>query len=243
MFLKGQYYIDKNDFTNAEIWLRKTAERQPDYVWTYISLGYIKQFSDIDAAQKYFERAIKINKDNFIANNNLGFINTLNANFKTANELLENAYSISPRLLTGLNLADTYRYLGEVDLSIAYREIARDAIVDLEQERERFINDGSWIYNYMPLKSGDRETIAYYVTVNTKKQKEAFVYYGLGIDYAIAGKFQAAEDAFNSAMQLDKERYYRDYFRNSIESIIYFCDLDEKSRQWLESQRDKLEAQ
>jgi tetratricopeptide (TPR) repeat protein len=234
-FLKSQYYLGQQDYKNAMVWINKSIEQNPNYSWSYITRGYLEQANfNVQRSMENYKKALDIDTDNFIANNNLGFIYLTEAEFDQAVQYLEKSYNISPRLLTALNIADAYRYLGDIRTSLIYRKIALKVVEDPDEEKERYISaGGTWMYNYMPLKKGDKKTVKNYVLVPGIVQKRILVYYGIAIDYALDGDLQSADQMFDKGKQLDIDNEYGDFFINKMQSLHNFVSIDSTTTQWM----------
>ncbi|HLO32184.1 MAG TPA: tetratricopeptide repeat protein [Anaerolineales bacterium] len=242
-YLKGLYYEQQNDYENAQALINKSLKINPNFVSGYIALGYINQeIFNLEEATKYLRKALEIEPNNMQANNNIGFCYILTLDFKDAIPHLQKAWEVSPNLLTMLNLGDAYLFSGDVTNALARQKIALK-IIDLQNiENERIIQLGEWTYNFMPLQPGDKDTIKYYVTVNTAEYKKMFVHYDLSFGYALTGDFDSANKEFDLARELDTYKDYNTYFAYKIRSIENLVNMDDNARQWFETQRQSLET-
>lgn len=248
-FLKALRYQAQGYNKDAMSWYKKTIDKAPKFTGSYLNLGYIHMGSydaekntwhvDMDKATSNFKKAVELDPNYPLANNNLGFCYIINGNFEEAVKHLLKSYSVSPHLLTALNLGDAYRYSGDFNSALIWHKHALDIIKEPGIEKERYMG-GNWKYNYMPLEPGDLETIKNYVIVSTIDEKKAFVYYALSFDYVLVENFDAANEQLEVALQLDKNRQYRSLFRYRIRSIENFLEINDNVKLQLSILRLKL---
>jgi len=240
-FLKGLLHLYQGDNENAKLWFQKAINKNPNFVGGYINLGFIKQRSfDIEGAVRNFKKALELSPNYVTAHNNLGFLYLILANFTESVEHLKRAYDLSPNLLTAINLGDAYRYSGRFDTALRWHQHALDVMREPGIENDRYIG-GLWLYNYMPQKSGDLETIKLSVEVSSLRQKKVFVHYALSFDFALKKNFKKADEEFKTGLKLDQSLQYGNFFVNKILSIVNLLDMDEEVREWLLEHRIILE--
>jgi tetratricopeptide (TPR) repeat protein len=233
----GTQFTELVQYDRAVPELRKAALVDPEFAPTFVNLGYISQgYGDIDEAARLFTRAIAINPNEPVALNNLGFISLILADFRKSARLLESSFRLQRNLLTALNLGDAYRYAGEVDSALRWHrrgvELATGASLS-----DRSLMGTAWLYSYMPLFMGDRETIRRSVLVGEAGEKLAFVHYALGLDHALAGNLPAAEEGFAAGWRGASTPEFRCFFANKITAIFVWLRPGPRPAAWLDSKR------
>jgi tetratricopeptide (TPR) repeat protein len=242
-FLKGTYYLFQGDDENAREWLQSAIERNPQFIGSYLNLGYIEQRSaNLEEAQRQFEKVLALDPDgdNAMAHNNLGFLHLLQLDFDGAVRHLERADALSPHLLTTINLGDANLFMGNFSRALQVHTFALGLLNSPGIENERYVG-GQWLYNFMPLEQGDRETIQHAVHVGSLSQKKAVLYYRLSLDQALVGNYAAAEEEFERAQELDPSRQYSIFFAYRINSMLGLLDLQGETKAWLETHRTRLQ--
>lgn len=250
-FLKGVRYLDQGNVKEAISEYQKAIEKNPDFVGSYLNLGRIhmgsydpkeeKWHGDIDEAISNFKKALEKDPNYPLANNNLGFCYIITGDFAEAIKHLKKSYHVSPSLFTTINLGDACYFSGDCKSALKWHEYALKRMKESGIEKERYVA-GHWTFNYMPLEPGDSKTIERFVKVASMAQKRVFVHYALSFNYALNGKFDAASEHFEEALQLDKSGQYRHYFENKISSIMNFCKLKENVKAWFLNHRQKLSS-
>ena len=233
-FLKSVRYLDQGDVAEAKKWTQRSLDLKPDFVGGHLQMGYLHQNSfEIGDAIKSFTRALELDPNYAMANNNLGFAYIIQAQFDKAIEHLKKSYTVSPTLLTALNLGDAYRFAGDIASAVFWHQHALDVLNDPKAPVNDGFVSGEWTYNFMPLQRGDVETIKRYVNVFTQPQKRAFAHYALSFDKALAEEFDAADRELRAARELDPDGRYRVFFANRVAAIASFVQLKPKAREWL----------
>ncbi|MCL5994993.1 MAG: tetratricopeptide repeat protein [Chloroflexi bacterium] len=241
-FLKGFSYLSIGYTEEARAWFQKSIDQNPNFVGGYLSLGYANQSSlRLKEAVGNYTKALELDPGYSLANNNLGFCYILLTDFKRAITHLERAYQASPTLVTEINMGDAYRYAGDLDNALAWHQHALNAANDPQLENERYIG-GLWGYNFMPLHAGDEETIKYLVQVGTLDQKRSIAHYAVSFDRALKRDFAAANNEFNAARKLDKDKRFNYFAVNKMMSIEWVLAPDDEVTEWFdEHQRVLLE--
>jgi len=241
-FLNGVRYMNKNDLEKAVSSFNKSIALKPDFISTYIELGYLNMGS-YDAKTKtirvnhtksieYSKKAVTIDSNNAIANNNLGYSLLLRGQIKQGIMYLEKANNQSPSLLTMINIGEAYRLCGTVQTALWYHTKALERLEATKDENDRFIS-GVWCYNFLPIRADDTVTVKNYVKIAGKYQKLAFANYALSLDYALQDNFNAATKHLAAALQCDRDQYCEKYFRNTISSLDYFLTLKPGFKAWV----------
>jgi tetratricopeptide (TPR) repeat protein len=240
-YLKGLYYLDQNNLDAAEAMFNMAVLKNPQFTYGYIALGGLSQKKfNLPSAIKYYEKAVEIEPNQQMANNNVGFCYLLMLDFNQAIPHLNNAYNTSPSLLTLLNLGDAYLFSGDINNALSHEEFALRMIEKKEFENERFM-EGAWLYSYMPLQPGDLVTPTNYVEIYELQQKQMLVHYNLSFGYALTGDFEGAEKEFAAANQLDPYQDYNDFFASKMGSIVNLVNMSDTSRAWFENHRAFLQ--
>ncbi len=93
----GAAYLRKNEFENAEIWLKKATEVGPWYTWGFSNLGllYLKQ-EKLEKAESYLKKALEVNQENTDALNWLAIYYYNKGMYREAKESLEKSLKINP---------------------------------------------------------------------------------------------------------------------------------------------------
>lgn len=233
-YLKGYLYLTQNDDIKAKEWLQKSIEIHPDSS-AYTTLGFIEaRASNNEGAMQYYRKALELNPEDSMALNNLGHRQLLSLDFENALSNLRKASSIESRLLTILDIADTYRYSGDYQNALLWRSFAATNSEDRGEQDSRYYGD-MWLLSYMPLEPGDQETIKYYVQINSVRLKLAAIHYGLSFDYALNKQFEAADEELKQALEMDTGGELKDYFHYRVLSIKGLLKLDKKSQEWFDN--------
>lgn len=240
-FLRGTYYLLQQDYANAEVWLSKAIKLNRDFAAGYLQRGYVKSAYDMDGACMDYRAALAIEKDNGIANNNVGYCHILDQNFESAIEPLEVAFRNSQRLLTILNLGDAYLYAGKIQDALNWQKYAVRIVEDSGDsiDSERFVA-GEWTFNFMPPYEDGIISKNDTVKVFNLSQKRVFVHYNLSFGYAFNGELDAATKEFNKAKQLDKYGDYNVFFYHKMKSLQYFIKMNNDVQSWFEKQKEVL---
>jgi tetratricopeptide (TPR) repeat protein len=222
---------------------QKAIDLDPKFAVAYVNLGYIQQArSSIESAIRYYKKALEIDPNAYMAHNNLGFCHMIMTNFSEAISHLKKSYDYLPTLLTAINLGNAYRYFGDFSMALKWHRHALDVINNPEMKdyEKKYYFGSNWIYNYMPLKRGDIDTIRYYIFVKTIDEKRAFLNFALSFDYALLENFPLANKEFEKALDLQQSDRYRFFFVNMILYIQKFLRLNERINHWFEEKRKKL---
>ena len=243
-FLKSLRYQDERELAKAKAALNTCIEKNPRYIGCYIALGYLDQQSnELDKAIANFARAVELDPNSSTAKNDLGFSRLLLLDYSDAITQLSAAYEISPNMLTAINLGDAYRYSGDLGDALAWHRLALRAFNETKTpgDQERYVQ-GTWLYNFMPLARGDRETIKDTIEVYTPKQKEAIAHYGICIDLALLGQFDDATKEFVTGLELEYGAPFKEFFQNKILSSENLGRPAPEEKKWLDAHRDMMNS-
>jgi tetratricopeptide (TPR) repeat protein len=248
-YLKGVRSMDQGYLKDAIAWYGKAIAADSTFAGPYLNLGYMHmgfwdaaakaRHVDLDKATDAFETALRLDPNFGIAHNNLGFVELIAGNTAKAIDHLEKANAISPSMLTAINLGDAYRYAGKSGLALAWHETALSNATVTDTSDARYAG-ATWVYNYMPIAPGDKETIKRFVLVYDLKQKQAFATYALSFDHAVAGEFSRADDLFQRAAALESAAEYRRFFANKIQAIERTLQLPPAQQLWFLRHRGAL---
>ena len=230
---------ESSDNKEAQSWCEKAIKLNKKADAFYVELGYLcHKELDLECAITNYRKALELNPQSQLANNNLGYTEFLRLNLKDSVRFLEQANRISPRLVTLMNLGEVHRYLGDIEKAIALHKIGVDIATEEGIEKEK-IACCIWIVNFLPLDKNDVETTKYYSQVSTISEKKAMLYYALSIDYALQGDFKAASDEFENAISNDKGNQYGSYFINRCLSATRILEVNQNTRKWFK-EKNKL---
>jgi tetratricopeptide (TPR) repeat protein len=238
-FHSALVYTDARQYATAVQLNLKSLKLDPDFAPVHVNLGYIYMGTlDLPAAIAHFERAVRIDPTHPTANNNLGFTTLIHGDFAKAITYLSKAYERHNYLLVTINLGDAHRYAGNIERALQLHMEALEGIRTRGSDPEYMTRD--WRYNYMPLRTGDTETIMNSILVSSKDQKLATVHFALSFDLALNGDFGAAQHSFDTALGLAGSREFRCFFANKIAAIDRFLQAQPRTAQWLDARRLEL---
>ena len=238
LFLKGARSWQTGDFKAAQNSLTQSIASNPNFAGGYLQLGYIDTLLfDLDGALTNYGKAFTLDPQNAKAHNNLGYTLLLFDRYQEAIEHFSRANSISPNFLSSINLGDAYRYMGDPDRASQVHAATIQYVSSAEDNRDI---ESEWTYNFMPLAKGDRETIKYYVFARTRDQKLAIAYFALGLDYAMAGHISEANKQLDTAVRLEGQLAYKQFYANKIAYMERLPNLDDRIEKWLAERRAKL---
>jgi tetratricopeptide (TPR) repeat protein len=240
--LRANFYVDQRNLVEAKKWFEKSMQQNPNYSWNYVAMGYlVQQDGDFQAAIGHFKKALAIDPDNELASSNLGYAYLANAEFDNAKKQFDNAIKISPKFFTVYGLADAFLYLGDAPSALFYRKQLLEKLESKEQGLERFLTSNSlWMYNYMPIAKGDKETIKKFIQESGADKQRTLIYHALSIDYSMNKDFAQADAMFQKARESDKDNGFGDFFANRIQSVRAFVTLDDDVNQWLDTKKAEL---
>ena len=231
---------ESSDNKEAKSWCEKAIKLNNKADAFYVELGYICQKElDLECAITNYKKALELNPQSQLANNNIGYTEFLRFNLKDSVKFLEQADRISPRLVTLMNLGEAHRYLGDIEKAIALHKIGVDIANEEGIEKEK-IACCIWIVNFLPHDNNDVETIKYYSQVSTIGEKKAMLYYALSIDYALHGDFKAASDEFENALSNDKGNQYGNYFINRCLSATRILKVNQNTKTWFKEKYKRI---
>ena len=241
-YLRATYYVDKHDLAEARQWFEKSMKENPDYSWNHVALGYIlQQEGNFQGALESFHKAVKLDPENEVASGNLGFAYLYTGDFKEAIKYLQIASDISPRFSNYFGIADAHVYSKDFATALAYREVNLKQAVANDPAMERFLGVNSlWMYNYMPLHPGDKETIKQFIQDTGVEKQRIMVYFAVSFDYALNKDFTKADEMFKKGIDADKDKAYRDFFINRINSMQAFVEPEAATNEWLEARKAEL---
>jgi tetratricopeptide (TPR) repeat protein len=240
--LRANFYVDRRDLVEAKKWFEKSMQQNPNYSWNYVAMGYlVQQEGDFQAAIGHFKKALAIDPDNELASSNLGYAYLGGGEFDNAKKQFDNAIKISPKFFTVYGLADASWYLGDAQTALFYRKQLLEQLESKEPGLERFLTSNSlWMYNYMPIAKGDKETIKKFIQESGADKQRTLIYHALSIDYAMNKDFTQADALFQKARESDKDNGFGEFFANRIESVRAFVTLDDDVNQWLDTKKAEL---
>jgi tetratricopeptide (TPR) repeat protein len=244
MFLKGVLLQDRGDTEEAIGWYKKSIEKNSRFTGSLINLGVIYMrpgYFNIDEARSNLKRARDLDWENPLLNEDLGYLYLLAQEFSQAEYYLSVGFHLSPSWDKACSLADTYRFEGKPDDAIRLRRWSLQLFEKIKPN-DRFLGRAT-TWNFMPLKSGDRETIKKIVITADVDQKKAFVHYGLSLDYAMKMDFKAADQERDTALKADPEHEYTTYFAEVSDSLEKLGKASQATDQWLEQNRIALNKQ
>ena len=92
----------------------------------------------------------------------------------------------------------------------------------------------------MPLHPGDKETIKQFIQDTGVEKQRIMVYFAVSFDYALNKDFTKADEMFKKGIDADKDKAYRDFFINRINSMQAFVEPDAATNEWLEARKAEL---
>lgn len=246
-YYRGILHSDQYEYDEAKRAFGKTIASKPDFVAAYNMFGTtnLQAQDDIGEAISNFSKALEVDPNYAVTHLNLGRSYLLTEDFDRAIEHLARSKKLSPQAEAALMLGDAYLYKGDDDSVSNARREHEYALTILENktENDNYVSSFS-IFNYMPTRPGDRETIRHYVYTNGDKQSKAFVHYALSFDHALMKKFKEADKEFNSAYELESGSDYKTYFQYKVLSLMGFVKMDPEVKSWFETKSNaKLAAQ
>lgn len=241
-FLKAINRSNLGDDAKTKTWLEKAIESDPTFVGPLLNLGYLYESAgEIDKAIECYQKAIGLDPNWALANHNLGSVYLITAQFDQAIQYLECANKISPFLLTDLSLGEAYAYAGKLDLALTWHDTALSSLAIPGIEKERYIvSGGTWLYSFMPLQKGDKETIKRSVRISTFEQKKMLTHYTVALDYALLGDIRRADEKFAQARAFEKAADYSGVFLNRIQSMLNLVNMAPAARAWFEAKTKEL---
>lgn len=241
MFLKGYRLQDEGNDEEAITAYNEAMEANPGSLGSYFQLAYLyttPAHFDLEKAVKNLKRAQELDPELPMIYENLGYIYFLVEDFKQAETLLWKGYRLSPSWEKACSLADTYRSEGNPESSIRLRRWALDQF-DKAKPNDRVLG-GNSTWNYLPLQPGDRETIKQTVGVNDVAEKKAFTHYGLSFDYAVKRDFKVADQELSTALKLDPDHEYTDYFAEVSDAFARRTRTNPSLSGWFAQTREAL---
>ncbi len=241
LFLKGYRLEGEGNDDEAIAAYKKAIRINPGSLGSYFQLGYLYTTAahfDLEEATKNLKRVEELDPELPIIYENLGYIYFLLEDFQQAESLIGKGYRLSPSWEKACSLADTYRSEGNPEYSIRLRRWALDQF-DKAKPNDRVLGGGT-TWNYLPLERGDRETIKQTVSVNDVAEKKAFTHYGLSFDYAVKRDFKAADQELSTALKLDTDHEYTEYFAEVSDAFARRTRTDSSLSVWFTKNRDAL---
>lgn len=235
VYLQGVSRHYQGDKEGSRKLFEEATEIDPNYVGSYIALGYSLMCSnEFEKARICFQRAFALDESYPLANANLGICHLLTLQFDEASDCFNLAWRGDPNLFYLIGLGDAQLFCSNFKEALrlhseAVRRLDRDGI-----EKERYLG-GEWLRNFMPLKHGDTETVRLSVNAYTFEQKKTIALYALALDQAINGEILAADRTFADACALDKESEYQSFVANQIRSILNLLKIPQPGQTWLEA--------
>ena len=240
-----QEYAREN--TKGAIELAERAiEIKPDFSPAHTQLGFYKQIGFTDEAIKHYEKALELDCDSSIAQNNLGSCRMLLTDFPKAIELLEKSNARIDRLETTILLGDSYRYNKQFAEALKTHDEARsilEASKDNQSElvESRYIS-GLSVLNYMPQRKGDTKTFKEGIEISRPEDFTALLYYSLSFDYAMTNDLKQAEKAYREAAKVEAEEAMKKYVRSHLVYMLNEMEMGAATRDWLSRKARGLEA-
>jgi uncharacterized caspase-like protein len=239
----GMVALNNGDDDQALSSFHEAIKIDPGFSDVYVDIGYIYMGRfNIETAVWNFRKALEYDPNSYIAHNNLGFCYEILMNFSEAISHLQKSYGTVPTLLAALNLGDSYRHSGDFGSALYWHRLAWKVLNDSGMKDYQMLDylGSAWIYNYMPLKPGDTETINCFVKVRTPEEKRAFLHYALSFDCALTKDFKCAGEEFERAMGLRQAGDFGQFFVNRIQYIGRMHKMDAKTNAWFERQKVRL---
>lgn len=232
--------LESMDDAAAKTWCEEALNVNNKLHAPHIVLGYIcAKESDLKCALRNYMKAVELNPESHLANNNLGFTELLQLNLTDAAKHLEKANSISTDLETTLGLGEVYRYSGDISKATDMHKYCLNTINEKDVEKERLAR-GRWLINFLPHEKNDSEMIKLYAMASTIDEKKVMIHYALAIDYALQDNFKAASREFESGRKLDRDNVYGDYFVNRCFSAAKLLSPSSAARAWLRRSNKKV---
>ncbi len=242
VFLKGFNRFLQGDNDESIRLLRQAIAIDPQFVGSYIQLGYMLMGAgEIEPAIGNFKKALEIDASYSLTNNNLGYCYLITLQRQEAVKCFELSLKICPTLLNTISLADAYRLNGNLDDAHRLHAHAVRVLGEKDIEKERYIG-GQWLYNFMPLKEGDRQTIQQAVQMYSFEQKKMVTLAALAFDQALRGETIQADKAFAQSMALDKAGEFHGFFANKIQSLLNLVKMSPGAHTWFEGKLRELTA-
>ncbi len=134
LFFSFQTYSRTLVWKNTKTLYTDIMNSYPDYYYGYFLMGnYENQLNNLEAAKKYYEKSIKLNKNSKLVYNNLGYIYFVEKNF---NEALLN---FNKALLIDNKYVDSYINRGNLKIELADFD---GAITDFNKAIS--LNENNW---------------------------------------------------------------------------------------------------
>ena len=241
-FLEGVRYYDRGNYAAARASLQKSIEANAAFSGGYIFLGYVEQrLSNLEGAIENFRKGLELDPEDPDALNNLGYTYLLAGRYDEAVDHFRRSDSISPRMLSGINLGDACRQRGDHEWATQVHKLVLKNAKAPYPDHDRYLG-GEWLYNFLPLKDGDTQTIRNFVVTRTQDQKLAIAHFALALDYAVGGGIADADGEFGEAVRLENGNEYRAFYVNRIAALERLPKLRDSAKEWLAKHRATLSA-
>ena len=241
-YLKAIRYEMTGDFETALGLLQKCIEKQPqEFSGCYLQRGTISfNQSKVAEARADFQKAVDVDHESPMAQNNLGACSLLLGDFPAAQRAFKEANRISPTALSAINLGEADWYLRDFTGALNMHQIAAYNIEKPLDPQDRYLA-GTWTSGFLPLHAGDLETIKYSMWVETVEQKKTLLHFELAIDYALLERFDEADKEFVAGLKAELLPGHRSLFQNRLASVENMVQMPDDSRKWLDEHRRKLD--
>ena len=240
-FLKAVRYQGMGDYQQAETWLHKCIQRNPEFTGCYLQLGTLRMLqSDTAEAKVNFAKVVQLDPNSSIGRNDLAACRILSSDFHGAIQQFEESYRISPYVVTSIALGEAYWYDRQFANALGIHRWAVGYLAQVNDPQDRLAG-GEWWAGYLPLRIGDLETVKARVTVGTLEQKKALAYYELAMDEALLGNSESADRDFATALKLENGPQYRRLVQNRMQSVENIVPISAGARTWLEEHRKLLD--
>lgn len=115
-------YLDKREFDNALVALKKAVEFDPDYIEGYLNIGLILQAQNkLDEAVEYYKKTISLNPDYYLAYDNLGAIYLDKGDLNESLTYYQKSMTLNPdNPNVYFNLANVFRGLNNHENAIEF---------------------------------------------------------------------------------------------------------------------------
>jgi len=191
-------YIDKREFDNALIALKKAVEFDPDYVEGYFNIGLILQNQNklIEAAE-YYKKAISLKSDYYLAYDNLGALYLNNGDLNESLNYYKKSMYLNP------NNPDVYFNIGNI-----YRASSNpvQAIEFYQKSLDLKPNDAECNVklgiSFMMDKRYD-QSVQYFNKALELNYDEAEIYFNLGNVYCEKEDYIKAKNYYNKSIELN----------------------------------------
>jgi len=195
-------YIDKKEFDNALIALKKAVEFDPDYIEGYYNIGLILQnHNEFVEAAEYYKKAISLKPDYYLAYDNLGALYLNNGDLNESLTYYKQSMCLNP------NNPDVYYNIGNIFRASNNPD---QAIEFYQKSLELKPNDAECYFkigiSYILNKQCDQAIESLYTALELNYDK-AEVYFNIGNAYFDKEEYDQVKIFYAKAIELKPDNY------------------------------------